>query len=101
MESSSRRISGVRSCARQDSNLRLRAPEARALSPELRARREASVYSGRNEAVLWTAEGLRVSAVEISARIATLELRETFVISRESRDEEDVVWVELRHGDET
>jgi L-Ala-D/L-Glu epimerase len=37
--------------------------------------------------------------VEISARIATLELRETFVISRESRDTEDVLWVELRDGD--
>src|SRR5437868_14020343 len=35
----------------------------------------------------------------MTARIATLELRETFVISRESRDTEDVVWVELRHGD--
>jgi L-Ala-D/L-Glu epimerase len=39
--------------------------------------------------------------VEIGARIATLELRETFVISRESRDTEDVLWVELRHGDVT
>jgi L-alanine-DL-glutamate epimerase-like enolase superfamily enzyme len=39
--------------------------------------------------------------VDVTARIATLELRETFVISRESRDEEDVVWVELRHGEET
>ena len=37
--------------------------------------------------------------MDVSARIATLELRETFVISRESRDTEDVVWVELRHGD--
>jgi L-alanine-DL-glutamate epimerase-like enolase superfamily enzyme len=39
--------------------------------------------------------------MELSARIATLELRETFVISRESRDTEDVLWVELRHGDQT
>jgi L-Ala-D/L-Glu epimerase len=37
--------------------------------------------------------------VDVIARIATLDLRETFVISRESRDTEDVVWVELRHGD--
>src|ERR1700730_5140819 len=37
--------------------------------------------------------------MDVGARIATLELRETFVISRESRDTEDVVWVELRHGD--
>jgi L-Ala-D/L-Glu epimerase len=35
--------------------------------------------------------------VELEARIATLRLAETFVISRESRDEEDVVQVELRH----
>jgi L-Ala-D/L-Glu epimerase len=35
--------------------------------------------------------------VELDARIATLRLAETFVISRESRDEEDVVQVELRH----
>jgi L-alanine-DL-glutamate epimerase-like enolase superfamily enzyme len=34
-----------------------------------------------------------------SARIATLKLRETFVISRESSDEAEVVWVEVRHGD--
>src|SRR5437762_5186292 len=37
--------------------------------------------------------------MELSAGIATLELREAFVISRESRDTEDVVWVELGHGD--
>jgi L-alanine-DL-glutamate epimerase-like enolase superfamily enzyme len=37
--------------------------------------------------------------VDVTARIATVELRETFVISRESRDEEEVVWVELRHSD--
>src|ERR1700681_3381576 len=37
--------------------------------------------------------------MDVGARIATLELPETFVISRESRDTEDVVWVELRHGD--
>lgn len=36
--------------------------------------------------------------MELSARIVTLQLRETFVISRESRDTEDVVQVELRHG---
>jgi len=37
--------------------------------------------------------------VELSARIVTLRLAETFVISREARDEEDVVQVEVRHGD--
>ncbi len=37
--------------------------------------------------------------MELTARIATLRLAETFVISRESRDEEDVVQVELRHDD--
>ncbi|MGI9111113.1 MAG: dipeptide epimerase [Gaiellaceae bacterium] len=35
--------------------------------------------------------------MELRARIVTLRLAETFVISRESRDEEEVVQVELRH----
>jgi L-alanine-DL-glutamate epimerase-like enolase superfamily enzyme len=39
--------------------------------------------------------------LELTARIATLQLRETFVVSRESVDTSDVVWVELRHGDVT
>jgi L-Ala-D/L-Glu epimerase len=39
--------------------------------------------------------------MELTARIATLELRETFVISRESRDSEDVLWVEIRHDGAT
>jgi L-Ala-D/L-Glu epimerase len=36
--------------------------------------------------------------MEVSARILTLELAETFVISRESRDTEDAVIVEVRHS---
>jgi L-Ala-D/L-Glu epimerase len=36
--------------------------------------------------------------VEVSARIVTLELAETFVISRSARDTEDVVVVEVRHS---
>jgi L-alanine-DL-glutamate epimerase-like enolase superfamily enzyme len=36
--------------------------------------------------------------VEISARIVTLELAETFVISRESAETADVVQIEIRHG---
>jgi L-Ala-D/L-Glu epimerase len=36
--------------------------------------------------------------VEISARIVTLELAETFVISRSARDTEDALVVELRHS---
>jgi L-alanine-DL-glutamate epimerase-like enolase superfamily enzyme len=36
--------------------------------------------------------------MELAARIVTLRLAETFVISRESRDEEDVLQVELRHN---
>ena len=36
--------------------------------------------------------------MEVSARIATLELAETFVISRSARDSEDVVQVELIHS---
>ena len=35
--------------------------------------------------------------MELTARIVTLRLAETFVISRESRDEEEVLQVELRH----
>jgi L-alanine-DL-glutamate epimerase-like enolase superfamily enzyme len=35
--------------------------------------------------------------VEVSARIATLELAETFVIARDSTDTADVVQVEVRH----
>jgi L-Ala-D/L-Glu epimerase len=35
--------------------------------------------------------------MEVTARIATLELAETFVISRESHDTADVVQVEIRH----
>jgi L-alanine-DL-glutamate epimerase-like enolase superfamily enzyme len=37
--------------------------------------------------------------VKLEARIATLRLAETFVISRESQDETEVVQVEVRHGD--
>jgi L-Ala-D/L-Glu epimerase len=35
--------------------------------------------------------------MDVTARIATLELAETFVISRESQDTADVVQVEIRH----
>jgi L-alanine-DL-glutamate epimerase-like enolase superfamily enzyme len=36
--------------------------------------------------------------VDVSARIVTLELAETFVISRSARDREEVLVVELRHS---
>jgi L-alanine-DL-glutamate epimerase-like enolase superfamily enzyme len=36
--------------------------------------------------------------VDVSARIGTLELAETFVIARSARDSEDVLVVELRHS---
>ena len=39
-----------------------------------------------------------VPAMDVSARIVTLELAETFVISRSASDTEDVVVVELRHS---
>ena len=39
-----------------------------------------------------------VAPMEVTARIATLELPETFVISRESSDTAEVVFVEVRHG---
>src|SRR4051812_29902122 len=35
--------------------------------------------------------------MDVTARIATLELAETFVIARESQDTAEVVQVELRH----
>jgi L-Ala-D/L-Glu epimerase / N-acetyl-D-glutamate racemase len=37
--------------------------------------------------------------VEVTARIVTLQLAQTFVISRESTDTADVVQLEIRHGD--
>jgi L-alanine-DL-glutamate epimerase-like enolase superfamily enzyme len=37
--------------------------------------------------------------MELAARVVTLKLAETFVIARESSDEDDVVQVELRHGE--
>jgi L-alanine-DL-glutamate epimerase-like enolase superfamily enzyme len=39
----------------------------------------------------------RVRHVELTARTATIRLAETFVISRESQDEAEVVQVEIRH----
>jgi L-Ala-D/L-Glu epimerase len=39
--------------------------------------------------------------MEVSARVATLELAETFVISRESTDTAEVVQVEIRHDGQT
>ena len=39
--------------------------------------------------------------MRVSARIATLELAETFTISRSAQDTADVVWVELEHGGHT
>ena len=69
-------------CARQESNLRPFAPEANALSPELRARGFPSL-----------------ARMEVSARSVTVTLAETFTISRGSEDEAQVVEVELRHGD--
>ena len=41
---------------------------------------------------------ISVAPMEVIARIATLELAETFVISRESSDTAEVVFVEVRHG---
>src|SRR5437016_3495863 len=40
---------------------------------------------------------LSLARMKLSARIVTLPLAETFVISRESQDEVDLVEVELRH----
>src|SRR5438105_7336376 len=41
--------------------------------------------------------GSKVSAVELEARIATLRMAETFVISRGASDEAEAVFVEIRH----
>jgi L-alanine-DL-glutamate epimerase-like enolase superfamily enzyme len=42
---------------------------------------------------------LKVSSVELDARIAKLRMAETFVISRGAQDEAEVVYVEIRHDD--
>src|SRR5881275_2679784 len=52
-------------------------------------------YWRRGEASLPAAGHWYVPAVDVSTRIVTLELAETFVISRSARDAEDVVHVEL------
>src|SRR2546422_7353428 len=41
--------------------------------------------------------GSKVSGVELEARIATLRMAETFVISRGASDEAEAVFVEIRH----
>ena len=41
-----------------------------------------------------------LTRVELTSRIAELQLAETFTISRESQDEAEVVHVEVRHGDD-
>src|SRR5688572_6132411 len=38
-----------------------------------------------------------LALMQVTARIATLELAETFTIARSSQDSADVVWVELEH----
>ena len=67
-------------CARHDSNVRPFAPEANALSPELRALGVTSL-----------------ARMEVSARVVTLRLAETFTISRGSEDEAHVIQVALEH----
>src|SRR5678816_3536726 len=49
---------------------------------------------GRTPAI---ARRSKVSAVQLEARIATVRMAETFVISRGASDEAEVVYVELRH----
>src|SRR4051812_21661332 len=76
-----RSVRSAIACARQESNLRPRARGARPLPPEL---------GGRGGA------GVACPPMEVSSRIVTLQLAETFVISRSARDEESVVEVEVR-----
>src|SRR5262249_11832803 len=89
-------------CARQDSNLRPFAPEANALSPELRARGVISVLA--NLIRLCRTRfgcGVVLRPVELSARTAVVTLAETFTISRGSEDEATVVQVEVSHDGQT
>src|SRR5262245_43884847 len=44
-------------------------------------------------------EASSLAPMDVSARIATLELAQTFVISREAQDTAEVVHVEIRQGD--
>ena len=90
-------------CARQESNLRPFAPEANALSPELRAPEVANCSRSRaarprGEAEPGGEDALLFSAMELRARIVELPLAERFTIARESQDVAEVVEVELRHG---
>ena len=55
-------------------------------------------YGRRGTGSLAAAVRWYVPAVEVSTRIVTLELAETFVISRSARDTEDVLVVELRQS---
>src|SRR5207237_10645233 len=98
-------------CAWQESNLRPCAPEAHALSPELQAR---GCQSSREESegglgakrrpssvgrtlypLSYRRRASSVALVDVAARIVTLRLAETFVISREAADTADVVQVEI------
>ena len=91
-------------CARQESNLRPFAPEANALSPELRAPEVANSSRSRaprptsGEAGPAGKDALLFSAMELRARVVELPLAERFTIARESQDVAEVVEVELRHG---
>src|SRR5262249_47758693 len=67
-------------CARQESNLPPRAPEARPLSPELRA-------PGRSS----------LAHVHLNARTVTLPLAERFTISRSSQNDVELAQVEVIH----
>src|SRR6476469_9397549 len=87
-EQSAAVTTGDNTCAREDSNLRPRAPEARALSPELRAPGSHIVYRPPSRIV---------SAVELEARIGTVTTREPFVIARGTEEENEVRWGEIRH----
>src|SRR3954465_5744771 len=55
-------------------------------------------YWRRGEASLPAVGRWYVPAVDVSTRIVTLELAETFAIPRSAHDSEDVVVVEVRHS---
>src|SRR5262249_25234905 len=92
-------------------NLRPRAPEARALSPELLARGTASLAqsgcvldcAGRTVRPPWPGtgrSGSRVRRVRVSGRIVAMPLAEVFTIARGSQDVAEVVHVAIEHDGE-
>ena len=82
-------------CAWQESNLRPRAPEARALSPELQAQGERNLRF----ALRFRPEPYSTGAWSSPTDAPPCSSPRRFAISRETSSEEEVLWVEIRHDD--